>query len=76
MIGIVGYNYRQITGDSGRRATLVSFKSQVDAIGPALNYTTVIGKTPFVFNLQYYHEFNAEHRWEGNQTMASATIRF
>jgi hypothetical protein len=76
VIGIVGYNYRQITGDSGPGATLGSFKGQVDAIGPGLSYTTVIGKTPFVFGLRHYREFNAEHRWEGNQTIASGTIRF
>jgi hypothetical protein len=75
-IGIVGYNYRQLTGDSGPGATLGPFKSQVDAIGPGLNYTTVIGQTPFVFDLRHYHEFNAEHRWEGNQTIVSGTVRF
>jgi hypothetical protein len=76
IVGVAGYDYRQITGDSGPGATLGSFKSQVDAIGPALSYTTIIGETPFVFNLRHYREFNAVHRWEGNQTMASGTIRF
>jgi hypothetical protein len=76
MIGIVGYNYRQLTGDSGSGATLGDFKSQIDAIGPGLSYTTVIGTTPFIFNLRHYHEFNADNRWEGNQTIASGTVRF
>lgn len=76
MLGVVGYNYRQLTGDSGAGATLGDFKSQVDAIGPGLSYTTVIGATPFIFNLRHYHEFNAENRWEGNQTIASGTVRF
>jgi hypothetical protein len=76
MIGIAGYNYRQLTGDSGAGATLGDFKSQVDAIGAGLMYTTVIDKTPFIFNLRHYHEFNAENRWEGDLTMASGTIRF
>jgi hypothetical protein len=76
VIGIVGYDYRQITGDSGSGARLGSFKGSVDAIGPGLSYTTLIGMTPFVFNLRHYQEFNAERRWEGNSTIASGTIRF
>ena len=76
MIGIVGYNYRQLTDNSDSGATQGAFKSQVDAIGPGLSYTTTIGTTPFIFNLRHYHEFNAENRWEGNQTVASGTIRF
>ena len=76
MIGIAGYNYRQLTGDSGPGAVLGPFKSSVDAIGPGLIYTTVVGATPLILNLRYYREFNAEHRFEGNDTIASATIRF
>ena len=74
MLGIVGYDYRQLTGDSG--SPLGPFKGRVDAIGPGLSYTTVIGATPFIFNLRHYHEFNAENRWEGHSTIASGTIRF
>jgi hypothetical protein len=41
-----------------------------------LSYTTVIDDKPFIFNLRYYREYDAEHRWEGNSTIASGTIRF
>jgi hypothetical protein len=77
VVGIVGYDYRQLTADSGAGAVLGPFEGRVDAIGPGLSYTTVIGgTTPFTFNLRYYREFDAEHRWEGNSTIASGTIRF
>lgn len=76
IIGAVGYSYRQLTADSGAGATLGDFKSQVDAIGAGLSYTTIINKTPIVFGLRHYREFNAENRWEGNQTITSGTIRF
>jgi len=36
----------------------------------------MIDNMPLVFSLNHYHEFNAEHRFEGNQTLASATLRF
>jgi hypothetical protein len=35
------------------------FKGSVDAISPGLSYTSVIGKTPFIFNLRHCTEFNA-----------------
>jgi hypothetical protein len=31
---------------------------------------------PLVLNLSHYRDFNAERRFEGNQTLASATLRF
>jgi hypothetical protein len=76
MLGIAGYDYRQLTADSGRGAVIRPFKSRVDAIGPALNYTTVVGKTPVIFDLRHYEEFNAKARFEGNQTIGSITVRF
>jgi hypothetical protein len=75
-IGVAGYNYRQVTGDSGSGAKLGPFEGSVDAVGPGLSYTTLIGKTPFIFNLRHYSEFNATNHWEGNSTIASGTIRF
>ena len=76
MVGIVGYDYRQVTADTGSGAKFGSFEGRVDAIGPGLSYTTLIHEMPSVFNLRYYHEFNAKNRWEGNSIIGSGTIRF
>jgi hypothetical protein len=76
LIGVVGYDYRQLTGDTGSGARLGPFKGSVDAIGPGLIYTTLLGQTPFILNVRHYHEFNAQNRWEGNSTVLSGTIRF
>jgi hypothetical protein len=76
MIGAVGYDYRQLTGDSGAGAVLGPFKGKVDAIGPGLSYTTLLGTTPFILNVRHYREFNVENRWEGHSTLFSGTIRF
>jgi hypothetical protein len=76
VLGLVGYDYRQLTGDSGAGATLGDFKGSVDAVGAGLSYTTLIDKRPFVFSLRHYREFNAENRFEGNSTLASGTLRF
>ena len=74
--GVVGYDYRQITADSGSGAKLGAFEGSVDAIGPGLSYTTLIDKTPVTLNLRYYHEFDAHNHFHGDSTIASGTIRF
>jgi len=76
VLGVVGYDCRQITGDSGSGAKLGSFEGRVDAIGPGLSYSTVIDKMPVTFNLRYYHEFDAHNHFQGDSTIASGTIRF
>ena len=76
VIGVVGYDWRQITGDSGSGARLGPFEGSIDAVGAGLIYTTAINKTPLILNLRHYEEYNAERRIEGNSTIASATIRF
>lgn len=76
VIGVVGYDYRQLTGDSGAGAFLGPFEGSVDAIGGALTYTMLIDKTPLILNLRHYEEFNAVRRWDGNNTIFSGTVRF
>jgi hypothetical protein len=76
LIGVVGYDYRQLTSDSGSGDRIGPFKGRVDAIGPGLIYTTLLGQTPFILNVRHYHEFNAQNRWEGNSTVLSGTLRF
>lgn len=76
VLGVAGYDYRQLTGDSGSGAILGPLKGSVDAIGPALTYTTLIDKTPLILSARNYQEFNADKRWTGNSTLVSGTIRF
>jgi hypothetical protein len=76
VLGVVGYDYRQITSDSGSGDKIGSFMGRVDAIGPGLSYTTLIDKRPVTFDLRYYHEFDAQNRVHGDSTLASGTIRF
>jgi hypothetical protein len=76
LIGLVGYDYRQLTGDSGSGALLGPMRGRVDAIGPGMSYTTMAGTMPLVLSLRHYREFDAEKRWEGATTIGSATLRF
>jgi len=76
MIGVVGYDYRQLTGDSGPGAVLGPLQGSVDAIGAGLQYTTLANGTPIVLSARHYEEFDVEKRWDGSMTILSGTVRY
>jgi hypothetical protein len=75
-LGIVGYNYRQISGDSGSGASLGDFKGEVDALGAGLSLTTHLGKVPFIFGARHYEEFNVKNRFDNSVTLVTGTFVF
>ncbi|WP_263866318.1 transporter [Pseudomonas sp. PDM19] len=62
---MVGYLYRQVTGDSVRGAVLGDFKSQVCAVGPQVGHFLKVCKDSWYANLKGYYEFDANNRAEG-----------
>jgi hypothetical protein len=64
-IGLVGYAYQQITGDSGAGATFGPFKSRVFGVGPQMGYLFPVGDMQGYLNLKGYGEFGAKNRPEG-----------
>jgi hypothetical protein len=75
-IGVVGYDYRQITGDSGPGAILGSFEGTVDAIGPCLSYSSKLGDTPVTISVRDYEQYNSKHFFQGNLALVSFTAAF
>ncbi len=73
-LGVTGYHYRQITGDSGAGAVLGSFKGRVSAIGPNLTYNFQIGKVPVLTSFRFLHEFDAKNRLAGNAAIFTLTV--
>ena len=73
-VGVTGYHYNQVTGDSGRGATLGSFEGRVTAIGPNINFSFQLGQTPVSTSLRWLHEFDAVNRLEGDSVVFSATL--
>jgi hypothetical protein len=73
-VGIVGYVYYQLTGDSGSGAKLGPFKSRVASVGPELGYAFTIGGLPAYANLRGYWEFAARNRLEGYAVFATLVI--
>jgi hypothetical protein len=64
-VGLVGYFFHQLTGDSGSGATLGDFKSQVAGIGPQAGYFFPLGKSKGYVNLKGYWEFAEQNRAAG-----------
>ncbi|PWK33567.1 transporter [Pseudomonas sp. B21-040] len=73
-LGLVGYVYHQVTGDSGSGATLGDFKSQVSAIGPQAGHFFKVGKDLWYANLKGYYEFDAKNRPEGWNTWLTLVV--
>lgn len=73
-IGLVGYVYYQLTGDSGSGARLGDFKSRVNGIGPQVGYFFMVGKKQVYLNLKGYWEFGAKNRPEGWNSWLTLSI--
>lgn len=72
-VGLGGYAYRQLSGDSGEGAVLGDFKGRAMALGPQVTYTSSSG-----LNLQarYQREFDVLNRPEGDKLWLNVAMRF
>ncbi len=73
-IGVMGYHYQELTGDSGEGARLGAFKGRVSAIGPVIGYSFKCDNTDVTTRLKWLHEFDAENRLEGNATLLTVAF--
>jgi hypothetical protein len=65
-LGLAGYHYQQVTGDSGSGARLGPFEGRVTALGPVLTYAFECGKIPISTQWEWMHEFDVKNRAEGD----------
>jgi hypothetical protein len=75
-VGLVGYVYQQLSGDSGSGALLGDFKSSVYGIGPQAGYFFPFGSGKGYVNLRGYFELDASHRIEGWNTSLTLLLPF
>jgi hypothetical protein len=73
-VGLQGFYYKQVTGDSGGGALLGDFKGEAAGIGPAVMWTTSLGNAPLILTAKWLHEFHTEHRLEGENLFLSVTL--
>lgn len=64
-LGLVGYYYQQLTGDSGAGATLGAFRGRALALGGTMAFNFEVGTTPWSLRVKAYKELNVENRLEG-----------
>lgn len=75
-VGLVGYFFEQVTGDSGSGAVLGDFKSRVAGIGPQAGHFFKIGDDLWYANLKGSYEFDARNRPDGWNLWLSLVIPF
>lgn len=75
-IGLHGFYYRQISGDSGKGALLGSLKGEASGIGPAFMWATQVGGLNTIVTARWMHEFDVDRRLEGDHFQLSATLVF
>lgn len=73
-VGVVGYYFEQVTGDSGSGAVLGDFKSRVAGFGPQAGHFFKMADEMWYVNLKGYYEFDARNRPEGWNAWLSLVI--
>jgi hypothetical protein len=73
-VGLAGYFYQQVTGDTGAGARLGAFQGQALAIGPCVTLNGTIAKRPIGLNLRYYDEVSTTNRLNGQSFFATLTF--
>jgi hypothetical protein len=76
VLGMAGYFYRQVTGDSGRGALLGGFQGRTFALGPCLSYNGKIGRHDIGLNARYYNELDVKHRFDGQSFFFTFSFGF
>lgn len=70
-VGVNGFFFRQLSGDSGEGAVLGPFKGEASGFGPAIYWIRKIGSRDVAFTLKWFNEFNVKNRLEGDHVFAS-----
>jgi hypothetical protein len=73
-VGLAGYVYYQLTGDSGSGNNCGPCKSRVASVGPQVTYNFTVAGQQWSANLRGYYEFWAQNRLEGYAVFATLSI--
>ncbi|MEJ2470896.1 MAG: transporter [Desulfuromonadales bacterium] len=75
-VGLRGYYYKQLSGDSGSGATLGDYKSRSYAAGPGLVWIPAFGKGRFTVLGKWMHDFSADNRFESDYVTLTGAWKF
>jgi hypothetical protein len=75
-LGLRGYYYDQLTGDSGSGATLGDFKSESFAVGPGFLWIPKFGSGSLTVLAKWMHDFSADNRFESDYITLTVAFTF
>lgn len=75
-VGLSGYWYKQVKGDSGSGATFGDFKAQANGVGPAFSFVSQVGERDVIAELKWLKEFDNENRLEGDTLWLKIVAKF
>jgi hypothetical protein len=75
-VGVNGFWYDQITGDSGSGATFGDFEGSTTGVGPVASYVFKIGKVDMIAEAKWLHELDTTKRLEGNIVWFKLVAKF
>jgi hypothetical protein len=75
-LGVEGFYFQQVTGDSGSGAVLGDFKGRTAGLGPVLGYVLPVGKQSLVFELKWLTETNTKNRLDGDYIWLKMVYKF
>jgi len=75
-IGLRGYYYKQLTGDSGRGAILGDFKSESYGLGPGVVWIPQFADGKLTILGKWMHDLHAENRFESDTATLTAAWKF
>lgn len=73
-LGVAGYYFQQLTGDSGLGATLGDFKGMAVGIGPQIGFLFPVGDMQGYLNVKGYADLDVENRPKGWSTWVSFVL--
>ena len=75
-VGLHGYYYHQVSGDSGEGAILGAFKGESFGIGPAILWTPKVAKGEVVVMAKWLHDFHNSNRLQGNYGVLTVAYKY
>jgi hypothetical protein len=75
-IGLHGYVYQQISGDSGSGALLGDFKGEAFGIGPAISWIPKSAGGNVALSASWVHDVHSKNRLSGDYGAISFSIQF
>jgi hypothetical protein len=70
-VGIHGFYFKQLSGDSGDGALLGDFKAEASGIGPAVMWLPAKYEGEVAFAAKWLHEYDTKNRLEGDHVFLS-----